>query len=252
MSMVTATNKEPQGELDKEKVEASPISQLVHPETDSHTLRPSASNSNTAAVGQQNADKTWAGGVGETHIERQLLQSIQRSSDTSPPQSNEQVELPINNSSWANPGSDSLVKIVDNAHIISGKNSTTSKAEDETDAMESNKELPLVPAAFEPQDRISFLTFKLQELANRRVNLGRAIDQSTSLLPKDSLWSSAEERRKREEGRKKIEAIREELSEVQKEEYELGLKLHRAYKRQDQETGFPRHAGTWIRRVTNS
>lgn len=121
--------------------------------------------------------------------------------------------------------------------------------------MESNKELPLVSAAFEPWDRISFLTFKLQELANRRVNLGRAIDQSASLLPKDSLFSSAEERRKREEGKKKIEAVRQELEEVQKEEYELGLKLHRAYKRQerqDQEKGLPRHTGTWIKRVTNS
>lgn len=176
-------------------------------------------------------------------MERQLLQSVERSSDTPLPQSDEQAERPKKNPPRPNPGSNSLVRIVDNANIISGKNSTTSNAEDEKEAMESNKELPLVPASFGPRDRISFLTFNLQELANRRVNLGRAIDQSTSLLPKDSLWSSAEERRKREEGKKKIEAIREELSEVQKEEYELGLKLHRAYRRQDREKGFPKTQG---------
>jgi hypothetical protein len=71
----------------------------------------------------------------------------------------------------------------------------------------------------------------------------------TELMPNDNLMASAQVLRKREVERMKVEGLREELAEVQQEEYELGLKLHRAYKRLDREAEFE-PTGLWVRRVT--
>jgi hypothetical protein len=101
----------------------------------------------------------------------------------------------------------------------------------------------------EPEDRIAFLSSQLESLAIRRVNLTKSIKQLTELMPKDMLIVSAEVQRKREEEKRKVEVMQQELSDIQQQEYVLGLKLHRAYRRQDRE--LEHNTGTlWVRRVT--
>ena len=55
--------------------------------------------------------------------------------------------------------------------------------------------------------------------------------------------------RKRESEKLKVENLRTELAEVQRLEYELGLKLHRAYKRLDRDAEYE-PTTLWVRRVT--
>ncbi|KAK3323658.1 hypothetical protein B0T19DRAFT_401968 [Cercophora scortea] len=116
-----------------------------------------------------------------------------------------------------------------------------------------NKVLPLAPpetTAEEARDRVGMLNAQLVSLGNRRININRSIKQMTELMPTDNLMDSGDVIRKRELERQKVEALKKELSEVQREEYELGLKLHRAYKRLDKNADFE-PTTLWVRRVTN-
>ncbi|KAK0745022.1 hypothetical protein B0T21DRAFT_326040 [Apiosordaria backusii] len=117
-------------------------------------------------------------------------------------------------------------------------------------ASDINKSLPPAPPEGEAQDRVSLLNAQLRALANRRININRSITQMTEMMPTDKLMNSEEVIRKREIEKKKVEALKQELSEVQREEYELGLKLHRAYKRLDRDSEYE-PTGLWVRRVTN-
>ncbi|KAK4099617.1 hypothetical protein N658DRAFT_517141 [Parathielavia hyrcaniae] len=115
-----------------------------------------------------------------------------------------------------------------------------------------NKTLPLAPpeqSADQAHDRVGLLNAQLRALANRRINIHRSIAQMTELMPTDKLMNSAEVVRKREAEKKKVEALQQELAEVRREEYELGLKLHRAYKRLDREAEWE-PTTLWVRRVT--
>lgn len=108
---------------------------------------------------------------------------------------------------------------------------------------------PAPPEMVDPADRVSLLSAKLDGLAHRRRNIKLSIKQMTELMPADRLLESSSVLRKREEEKRKVERLKDELAEVQQQEYDLGLKLHRAYKRQDREDGF--ESGTlWVRRVT--
>ena len=112
--------------------------------------------------------------------------------------------------------------------------------------------LPPVPpeaSAGEARDRVGLLNAQLEALANRRLNINRSIKQMTELMPTDNILNSLEVIRKREAEKQKVEVLKQELAEVQREEYELGLKLHRAYKRLDRDAEWE-PTGLWVRRVT--
>jgi seryl-tRNA synthetase len=116
--------------------------------------------------------------------------------------------------------------------------------------MSTSKALPPAPPELlSAHDRVGNLNARLDNLAHRRNNINRSIKQMTELMPSDNLMASAEVLRKREVERMKVERLREELADVQQEEYDLGLKLHRAYKRLDREAEFE-PTGLWVRRVT--
>ncbi|KAF9869731.1 hypothetical protein CkaCkLH20_12774 [Colletotrichum karsti] len=98
-------------------------------------------------------------------------------------------------------------------------------------------------------DRVGYLNARLESLGNRRININQAIKQMTELMPTDSILASEAVLRKREAEKRKVEALKIELAEVQREEYEIGLKLHRAYKRMDRNAEYE-PTTLWVRRVT--
>ncbi|EOO00955.1 hypothetical protein UCRPA7_3584 [Phaeoacremonium minimum UCRPA7] len=115
-----------------------------------------------------------------------------------------------------------------------------------------NKSLPAPPPETEAEsarDRVAFLNAQLQGLGNRRINITKSIKQMTELMPQDNLMASADVIHKRELEKRKVEALKQELAEVQREEYEIGLKLHRAYKRMDRDADYE-PTTLWVRRVT--
>lgn len=122
----------------------------------------------------------------------------------------------------------------------------------ERPASDVNKTLPPAPpeqTAGEARDRVGLLDARLRALANRRINIHRSIEQMTGLMPAGRLLDTPELVRRREAELRKVEALRAELADVQREEYELGLKLHRAYKRLDREAEWE-PTTLWVRRVT--
>ncbi|KAI9644592.1 hypothetical protein NHQ30_006613 [Ciborinia camelliae] len=111
------------------------------------------------------------------------------------------------------------------------------------------KSLPNTPAETASSDPISTLEARLETLAHRRQNIEKSIKQMTELMPVDRMTVTEEVRRKREVEKKQIEALREEEAEIRREEHECGLKLHRAWKRKDNQAGYE-GTGLWVRRVT--
>ncbi|KAI6785625.1 uncharacterized protein J7T54_005959 [Emericellopsis cladophorae] len=162
------------------------------------------------------------------------------------------------------PGRDSPQTVPHDPLVISLKSATTSDhastprsiAHDKPvgrpmSIMSTSKDLPPAPPEMvDTKDRVVLLKTKLEALAHRRNNISRSIKKMTELMPADRLMASHEVLRKREEEKRKVEVLREELAEVQRQEYDLGLKLHRAYKRQEREANY--ETGTlWVRRVTS-
>lgn len=114
----------------------------------------------------------------------------------------------------------------------------------------TSKALPPAPPEMQTaNDRVGYLNARLESLANRRININKSIVKMTELMPTDNLMASDAVLKKREVEKMKVEGLRAELAEVQRMEYELGLKLHRAYKRLDREAEFE-PTTLWIRRVT--
>ncbi len=71
----------------------------------------------------------------------------------------------------------------------------------------------------------------------------------TELMPKDSVLLTEDVRRKREMEKLKVERLRVEEADVRREEHDIGLRLHRAWKRRDKDAVFE-PTGLWVRRVT--
>jgi hypothetical protein len=114
----------------------------------------------------------------------------------------------------------------------------------------TSKALPPAPPELSAaSDRVAHLSARLESLALRRLNLAKSIKQMTELMPSDTLMASVEVIRRRESEKQKVETLREELAEVQREEHDLGLKLHLAYKRLDREADYET-TGLWVKRVT--
>ncbi|KAH9909203.1 hypothetical protein F4778DRAFT_793199 [Xylariomycetidae sp. FL2044] len=116
----------------------------------------------------------------------------------------------------------------------------------------ADKVLPPAPpevTAATQVDRVAQLNARLEALGNRRINIHTAIKQMTELMPTDNILASDAVVRKREAEKRKVEVLRAELADVERESYELGLKLHRAYKRLDREAEYE-PTTLWVRRVT--
>jgi hypothetical protein len=111
------------------------------------------------------------------------------------------------------------------------------------------KTLPQSPAEAESHDLITSLQAQLDNLAHRRNNITRSIRQMTELMPTDHVVVTAEVRRKRDDEKRKVEGLKEEEADVRSLEHEIGLKLHRAYKRRDKDSVYE-PTGLWVRRVT--
>lgn len=113
-----------------------------------------------------------------------------------------------------------------------------------------SKTLPKSPPETESENKglIVSLQARIDNLMRRRLNLEKSIFQMTELMPQDGV--SGRERERRDEEKRKVEGLRAELDDVKKEEHELGLKLHRAWKREaDGEVW--ESTSLWVRRVTD-
>lgn len=113
-----------------------------------------------------------------------------------------------------------------------------------------SKSLPKSPAEVQAsaKDLIASLEAQLENLAIRRTNITKSIRQMTELMPTDSLTASAAVLIKREQEKKKVEVLKAEEAEIKQQEHELGLRLHRAWKRRDNNAMYE-STGLWVKRI---
>lgn len=256
-------------------------SHAVHPSTSSsvYSTQPGANLINSPATITQPAQKTQAPDDGWvqppsrfsiTTFATSNADSPRQSADEDrpplpePPQTQSVMDRrrPLRGQESPQPPDDPVIISLKSASISNpiglgiDKNNTprsVAKTKDNrpSSILSTSKELPPAPPEMvDTKDRVVLLNAKLSGLAHRRNNITKSIKQMTELMPADRLIESAEVLRKREDEKKKVENLKAELAEIQQEEYVLGLKLHRAYKRQERDANY--ESGTlWVRRVTS-
>lgn len=150
----------------------------------------------------------------------------------------------IEMSSSYTPTEESQRDFFDHIRPISDAEST----ERRSSSLSTSKPLPLAPHQGQSGDLVSRLDAQISGLFHLRVNIEKSIKQMTELMPQDNLLASHQVMRKREEEKQKVDNLRQELADIQREEHELGLKLYRARKRQYKDAEFE-STPLWVSRV---
>lgn len=126
--------------------------------------------------------------------------------------------------------------------------STSRPISKRTSSLSTTKNLPMSPAEAQSHDLVTALQAQLDDLAHRRMNVTRSIRQMTELMPQDRVLMTDAVRVKRENEKLMIERLKVEEADIRREEHEVGLRLHRAWKRRDNMAEFE-PTGLWVRRV---
>jgi hypothetical protein len=113
-------------------------------------------------------------------------------------------------------------------------------------SVRNSKMLPKSPPEAASLSLTQSLQAQIDDLSRQRNNLQKSIHQMTELMPVDGQLGT--EARRREEEKRKVELLREDLADISRLEHEIGLKLHRARKRQDQDAVYE-PTSLWVRRV---
>lgn len=117
--------------------------------------------------------------------------------------------------------------------------STSSKA---------GKALPVPPTSLSASDHVSFLESQVEDLRIRRNNVYRLLKDLNNAAPPNPLVTDFKKARLVEQRKKSFE---DELSEIKREEHDIGLKLHRAWKKREREDPNAAGSALWVRRVTS-
>ncbi|RKF83360.1 hypothetical protein GcM3_014017 [Golovinomyces cichoracearum] len=115
--------------------------------------------------------------------------------------------------------------------------------------LRNSKALPQAPAENPSHDLVTALQAHLDSLANRRRKISQSIRQMTELMPRENLLITEEVRLRREREKRHVAMLLEEEAEIKREEHEVGLRLHRAWKRTESGAVYE-PTSLWVRRVT--
>ncbi|KAI9786607.1 MAG: hypothetical protein M1839_006158 [Geoglossum umbratile] len=110
-----------------------------------------------------------------------------------------------------------------------------------------SKSLPQSPPEAQAGDLLTTLQAQLDDLHTRRSNLQKILRELSLLLPPNPSTHNVSAR---DEMKKRVDDHKMELAEIQKEEHEVGLRLHRAWRRRDKQNELGEPTGLWVRRVT--
>ncbi|EAW09629.1 uncharacterized protein ACLA_038400 [Aspergillus clavatus NRRL 1] len=96
--------------------------------------------------------------------------------------------------------------------------------------------------------RIEQLEARRDNLTRRRENIDTIIHELTQVIQPSSL---AYDMAAREEVKKTVASLNNELAEIKREEHEIGLKLFRAWKKRDERALYGGDTSLWVKRVTS-
>jgi hypothetical protein len=114
-------------------------------------------------------------------------------------------------------------------------------------ANSTRKQLPKSPPEKESLTLICSLRAQIDDLTRQRVNMEKSIHAMTELIPPSTLHGL--ERHRQSEEKRKVDVLKERVADVRKQEHELGLRLHRAWKREAEASTYE-PTSLWVRRVT--
>ena len=117
-----------------------------------------------------------------------------------------------------------------------------------TEAPDRSKSLPQCPPELEAKDRIAALEARMDELNRRRRNINQILKELNNVVQPSNFASDLASR---EEVRRTKKSLDDELSDIRNEEYKIGMSLHRALKKRDQENIYGGPTGLWVKRVTS-
>ncbi|KAJ5760772.1 hypothetical protein N7520_007928 [Penicillium odoratum] len=106
---------------------------------------------------------------------------------------------------------------------------------------------PHVDQSSKPMDRILALEAKRDGLARRRINLETVIKELTRVIqPDNGVYDLAA----KQEVKRSVQSIENDIAEIKREEHELGLKAARSWRRLD-ENGHGDGSTLWVKRITS-
>lgn len=112
---------------------------------------------------------------------------------------------------------------------------------------DNSKDLPQCPPEQQAQNRIEMLEARRDTLARRRANINTIIHELTQVIQPSSV---AYDMAARDEVKKTVACLNNELADIKREEHEIGMKLFRAWKKRDEQDMYGGETGLWVKRVT--
>ena len=115
-------------------------------------------------------------------------------------------------------------------------------------ASDLGKSLPQCPPELEAIDKISTLEARMDDLGRRKVNINKIVKELTNIKQRNVIVYDL---RAREEIAKTVTKLNDEMAEIMQEEYDVGMRLHRAHRKRDKDDLYEHPTGLWIKRVTS-
>ncbi|ORX96387.1 hypothetical protein BCR34DRAFT_593877 [Clohesyomyces aquaticus] len=111
----------------------------------------------------------------------------------------------------------------------------------------THKALPRPPTEISAADHVDILEAQLEDLRLRRSNVHRLLTDLNNQAPANPLVTDFKRMRLVERRKKDFE---DELAEIKREEHDVGLRLHRAWRKREKDDPNGSESAIWIRRVT--
>lgn len=112
----------------------------------------------------------------------------------------------------------------------------------------TSKALPAPPSALTAADHIAVLESQMEDLRIRRNNVYRLLNDLNNAAPANPLITDFKRARLADQRKR---AFEDDLAEIKIEEHDVGMRLHRAWKKREREDPGQAGSAIWVRRVTS-
>ncbi|RJE20932.1 hypothetical protein PHISCL_06725 [Aspergillus sclerotialis] len=132
--------------------------------------------------------------------------------------------------------------------IVSGKKPVRKPTPAQVPEESTAKPLPECPPEKQAESRIEALEARRETLARRKGNIGTIIHELTQVIQPSSI---AYDMAARDEVKRTVSSLNNELADINREDHEIGLRLFRAYKKRDEQDCRAGSTSLWVKRVTS-
>lgn len=132
--------------------------------------------------------------------------------------------------------------------MIAGNKPTRKPTPSQASEELTSKPLPDCPPEKQAENRIEALEARREVLARRMGNIDTIIHELTQVIQPSSI---AYDIAVRDEVKRTVSSLNNELADIKREDHEIGLTLFRAYKKRDDNGAYGSSTSFWVKRVTS-